>query len=296
MFAVAWLLLRGPLRPHAPGGPRQRARGRLLRRQPRALQDARLRDQRLLRGRRRLAARDRDHLRQPGHVPDHALDLPARRRRRRRSRLALAARLRGDLHPLHADRVGAARGERDPGLPADPRATSTPTRPGRPRWRSASILILIMLAFPGGAAGLIRRLKVARATRRGYDRARLGSVLTGSSCSPAALARGAIATARRARAPTRGSTDDDDPARRHRAALRPAVGVRVGRPWRERVLQVRERARRRQRPHDRLQGRRRRVRPGPGGAGDRAGSSSRTRSSRSSTRSAPSRTSRRATT
>ena len=56
-----------------------------------------------LRRGRRLAVRDRDHLRQPGHVPDLALDLPARRRRRRRARLARrAARGRG-LHPVHAD-------------------------------------------------------------------------------------------------------------------------------------------------------------------------------------------------
>jgi branched-subunit amino acid ABC-type transport system permease component len=72
-------------RPLVPRRPRQRAGSGLVRGQPRHLQDARIRDQRLLRRGRRLAARDRDDLRQPGHVPDHALDLPARRRRRRRA-------------------------------------------------------------------------------------------------------------------------------------------------------------------------------------------------------------------
>ena len=38
----------------------------------------------------------------PDTYPDHALDLPARRRRRRGPRLALAARVRRDLHPVPA--------------------------------------------------------------------------------------------------------------------------------------------------------------------------------------------------
>ena len=124
-------------RPFVPRRPRQRAGRGLLRGQPRHLQDARVRDQRLLRGRRRRAARDRDHLRQPGHVPDHALDLPARRRRRRRPRLALAARLRRDLHPVPAalgagglEGAGGAGGglRGDPDPPDDP----APGRRGRP--------------------------------------------------------------------------------------------------------------------------------------------------------------------
>ena len=42
--------------------------------------------------------------------------------------------------------------------------------PGAPSVAFGVVLILIMLAFPGGAAGLIRSLK-SLATR-GYDRAR----------------------------------------------------------------------------------------------------------------------------
>ena len=61
---------------------------------------------------------------------------------------------------------------------------------------------------------------------------------------------------------------EDDPARRHGAAL--GSGVRVGRPRRGRLLQVRERTRRRQRPLDRLHGRRRRLEPDSGCRGDAA--------------------------
>ena len=57
---------------------------------------------------------------------------------------------------------------------------------------------------------------------------------------------------------TRGDVDLD-PARRHGPAHRACVGVRSGRAGRRRLLQVRQRAGRRQRPQDRLQGRRRRV-------------------------------------
>ena len=57
------------------------------------------------------------------------------------------------------------------------------------------------------------------------------------------------------------------------------------------VLRLRQRPRRRQRPQDRLQGPRRRLRPVEDGAARRSSSSSRTRCSRSSAASAPRRTS-----
>ena len=97
-WTVALVALRGRLAaPARADGARASApcatarRRRVVGRQPAALQDARVRRQRRLRGRRRGAVRDRDDLRQPGHVPDRALDLPARRRRRRRARLARRA-------------------------------------------------------------------------------------------------------------------------------------------------------------------------------------------------------------
>ena len=52
-----------------------------------------------------LAVRDRDDVRQPGHVPDRALDPAARRRRRRRPRLARRADRRRRVHPVPADLV-----------------------------------------------------------------------------------------------------------------------------------------------------------------------------------------------
>ena len=61
---------------------------------------------------------------------------------------------------------------------------------------------------------------------------------------------------------------EDDPRRRHDAALRHRVRVRIRRARRERLLQVRELARRRQRPHDHVHDGRRRLRPGEDGAGD----------------------------
>ena len=66
----------------------------------------------------------------------------------------------------------------------------------------------------------------------------------------------------RRRAPTPGSPEDD-PRRRHDAALRLRVRVRSRRARGQRLLQVRELARRRQRPHDHLQDGRRRLRPRP---------------------------------
>ena len=70
------------------GRARQRDRGAVLGGQPREVQDPRLWRQRRLRRRRRVAVRDRDDLRQPGHVPDRAVDPAPRRRRHRRARLA----------------------------------------------------------------------------------------------------------------------------------------------------------------------------------------------------------------
>ena len=87
-YVLAWLFLRGRTGLAFRARPRQRDRGAVLGRQPAALQDARVRRQRRLRGRRGLAVRDRDDLRQPRHVPDRALDPAARRGRRRRPRLA----------------------------------------------------------------------------------------------------------------------------------------------------------------------------------------------------------------
>ena len=56
-----------------------------------------------------LALRHRYDVRQPGHVPDRALDLPAGRRGRGRARRALGARRGGDLHPVPAA-LGPGRG------------------------------------------------------------------------------------------------------------------------------------------------------------------------------------------
>ena len=203
--------------------------------------------------------RDRDDVRQSGHVPDHPLDLPARRRRRRRARLALAARLRGDLHPLHADRVGAARGVRDPELAAGARRHRHRRCRARRRWPSASILILIMLVAPGWRGGRPCHPEVACDSRLpsrslSLDQGaalpmRRPRLLIPCSCSPARSPR--AQRPRRVRtpgSPTRRSCS----AGRHRSpALR---RLRVGRPRSGRVLPVRERARRRQRPHDHVQG------------------------------------------
>ncbi len=117
-----------PPRAHRAGVPRrpgQRDGGRFLGREPGALQDPGLRDQRRVRGRRRRPLRARERVRQPGRVPDRALHLPPRRRRGRRPRRALGARLRRDLRLLHAalgagpgPRVAAARPHRRGGAEA----------------------------------------------------------------------------------------------------------------------------------------------------------------------------------
>ena len=75
----------------------------------------------------------RERLRQPGHLPGRALDLPARRSRRRRARRAVGPRLRRDLHRLPAvvvagpgSRLAAARSRssRRRRSPAAPRSST----------------------------------------------------------------------------------------------------------------------------------------------------------------------------
>ena len=114
-WAIAGLMFGARLVPAArlararlPRGARRADRRGLVRRQPRAVQDARLRDRRRLRRRRRRAARDRDRLRQPGHLPGLALDPPADRGRRRRARVARGDALRRRVHPVRA-RLGRPR-------------------------------------------------------------------------------------------------------------------------------------------------------------------------------------------
>ena len=86
-YVIAWLLLRGRTGPRPAGGARQRDRGASRRESasPRS-QDPRLRRERRLRRRRGIAVCDRDDVRQPGHVPDRAVDPAPRRRRDRRAR------------------------------------------------------------------------------------------------------------------------------------------------------------------------------------------------------------------
>ena len=88
--------------PGVPGRSRQRDSGRLLGHQPHPHEGARVRDQRRVRRRGGSAVRDRDDVRQPGHLPRHAVDLPARGRRRRGPRLVDGADRRRDLHPVPA--------------------------------------------------------------------------------------------------------------------------------------------------------------------------------------------------
>ena len=90
-YVVVWLFLRGRIGRALRAVRDSETRGGVVGRQPRPLQDARVRRQRRLRRRRRLPVRDRDQLRQPGHVPGQPLDLPARRRRRRRARARFRA-------------------------------------------------------------------------------------------------------------------------------------------------------------------------------------------------------------
>src|SRR5213078_3201716 len=101
-FAVAWLIVRGRLG-RAFRGPRQRSRRRVGRRQPRRLQDARVRDQRRVRGGRRLAGRDPVGDREPAELHGPALDPDRRRRGCRRARLPARTGPRRPLHPVPAD-------------------------------------------------------------------------------------------------------------------------------------------------------------------------------------------------
>ena len=210
MFAVAWLLLRGKS-------------GRSFR----AVRDSELAAassgvnlatyktlafgiSAFYAGDRGLAARDRDDLRQPGHVPDHALDLPARRRRGRRPRLALAARLRRDLHPVPAalgagglegagGAGGGLRGHPDP--PDDP----APGRRGRP---------------DPASAGAESRLP-SRSLSRSFDLNGCTDDASTETSPLPARARGRDRN-RRHRGDERRPRDhhEDDPRRRHDAALR----------------------------------------------------------------------------
>ena len=137
--------------------------------------------------------------------------------------------------------------------------------PGAPAVAFGVILILIMLVAPGGAAGLLCRLKVRCDSRLPSRSLSLdqGAALTDASTQTSHFHARARRRDRdgRNRCVERGSRDhrQDDPARRHGAAVRPGVCLRVGGPRRERLLQVREHPRRRQRPHDHLQVPRRRL-------------------------------------
>ena len=100
----------------------------------------------VLRGRRRRAARDRGLVRQPRHVPAHALDPAARERRRRRARrrcrASSSARCCIQFLPIYAQ---------DPPLLPFELSKQSPTVV------FGVILILIMFVLPGGVASLIRR-------------------------------------------------------------------------------------------------------------------------------------------
>ena len=98
----------------------QRDRRAVVGRQPPVLQDARVRRERRVRGRRRVALRDRDDVRQPGHVPDRALDPAPRRRRRGRARVARRADRRCGLHPVPAHLVAAGLASRRARRPSSP--------------------------------------------------------------------------------------------------------------------------------------------------------------------------------
>ena len=136
LYVAAWLFLRGRTGTGATRRARQRDGGRLVGSEPGALQDARLRRERRLRGRRGLAVRDRDHVRQPRCLPDRALHHPARRCRGRRARLAARPDRRRRLHPVHANRVAPMRTS---GFRTGCRcwATSIPVLPARRQWSTA---------------------------------------------------------------------------------------------------------------------------------------------------------------
>ena len=129
LFAVAWLILRGRTGRAFRAVRDSETAAVSLGREPRALQDARVRDQRGVRGRRGRALRDRERVREPGHVPDRALDLPARRDRRRRARRPVRARLRRDLRRVPAA-VGAGPGSRLAPARPDHRGDAEAGRPG----------------------------------------------------------------------------------------------------------------------------------------------------------------------
>ena len=131
---LAFLHRARPLRPRAARRPRQRDRVDGERRLDGGGEDGGVRPLRLLLRRRRRAVRDRDHLREPGHVPDRPLDPAPRRDRARRRGLALRDGLRRALRRVHPDQLGA--GAPRPLQQAS--TTSTRTRPDRGSSSTAS--------------------------------------------------------------------------------------------------------------------------------------------------------------
>ena len=81
LFVVAWVILGGRMGRTFRAIRDSEVAASSSGREPSALQDARFRSFRLLRGHRRIALRARHHLRQPGHVPDRPLPLPRDRGR-----------------------------------------------------------------------------------------------------------------------------------------------------------------------------------------------------------------------
>ena len=114
-----------PPGPRVPRDPGQRGRGGLVRRQPRLLQDARIRDQRRLRGSCRRAPDDRLDHRHSRELPRVPLDPALDRRRRRRARLAPRPDPRRALRLLPPGRdPGARRGRLAARRPAGRRQVS----------------------------------------------------------------------------------------------------------------------------------------------------------------------------
>ena len=108
----------------------------------------------------------RERVREPGHVPDRALDLPPRRHRRRRSRRSLGARRRCDLH-----RSSCRSGRRVRISGRSCRTGSSRRRRSRadPAIVYGIVLILLMFVLPNGVSGLFRRIGQLIASRR-YSR------------------------------------------------------------------------------------------------------------------------------